>query len=149
MEIDSRVEPLVRAVLNAVVKRDAERLQAALTAFPDADKMATGYRLAAAVALYVLHDQYGRQPTPDEIRAVADKTAELENWTDITSNEIRDFLTAIYAQNTTADAIMPLKRAVLVSYVLTGDLLSSCRRQDEKWWDYLDRAEAAIEAAPR
>lgn len=146
MKIDAGIEPLVRTVLNAVVKQDTERLQTALEAFPDADAMTSGYRLAAGIAIYVLQDQYGRQPTPEEIRAVADKTAELENWTDITSDEIYSYVTAYYDRQS-VDTVMPTERAVVVSYVLAGDLLAACHRQDEKWWDYLDRAEAILEQA--
>ena len=146
MKIDDRIESLVREALTAVVKRDPERLQAAIAAFPDEHALTAGYRLAAAIALYVLQDQYGRQPTPAEVRAVADKLVELEGWTDIQSDEVTRYLTALYG-GTRVDEVLLLERAFLVSYVLAGDLLSTCRRKTEDWWDYLDRAEAAIEAS--
>jgi hypothetical protein len=110
--------------------------------------MTSGYRLAAAVAVYVLEDQYGRQPFAEEIHAVAAKLVELEGWTDVTADEVVKFLTALYAGQR-VDEVLPLQRAFLVSYVLAADLLSSCHREGEWWFDYLDRAEAAIEAAPQ
>jgi hypothetical protein len=146
MLIDEQIEPLVRDVLNAVVKRDVERIQRAIAAFPDDEAMTAGYRLATAIALYVLEGQYGRFPTADEIRAVADKLVELEGWTDITSDEVVRFLTAVYGR-TRVDEVLPLERVLLVSYVLAADLLSACRRKDEKWWDHLDRVEAALESS--
>lgn len=146
MKIDNQVEPLFREALASLVKADAERFSRALAAFPNEQAMTTGYRLAAAVAVYVLQDQYGRQPTPEEARAVAEKTVELENWTDITADEVASFLNAFYA-GATVDTVMPLDRAVLVSYVLAANLLMSCHRDGEWWFDYLDRAEAAIEDA--
>jgi hypothetical protein len=146
MKIDSRIESLVREALTAVVKRDPKRLQTAIAVFPDEHALTAGYRLAAAIALYILHDQYGRQPTPAEIRAVADKLVELEGWTDIRAEEVVRYLTTLY-DGTRVDEVLPLERAFLVSYVLAGDLLSTCRHTTEDWWDYLDRAEAALEAS--
>lgn len=146
MKIDDRVEPLFRETLAALVKADPERFRRALAAFPDEVAMTTAYRLAAAVAVYVLHDQYGRRPTPAEVRAVAEKAAELENWTDVTAGEVTAFLTAYY-DGTVVDQVMPIERAALVSFVLATNLLMSCHRDGEWWFDYLDRAEAAIESS--
>ena len=50
MRIDDRVEPLVREALDALVKKNAERFARALTAFGDAERATTGYRLTAVMA---------------------------------------------------------------------------------------------------
>jgi hypothetical protein len=147
MDIDARVEPLVREALAAVAGKDPERFQQAILAFPDDDAMTKGVQLAVALALYILHDQYGRTPTEEEIHAVANGVAELESWTDVSSDEVVTALTAAI-NRVRADQVLPLERALILAYVITGNLLASCHREGEKWWDYLDRAEAVIEATP-
>lgn len=147
MEIDGTVEPLVREALTAVVKRDPDRFAAAVAAFPDGEAIIKGMRLATALSLYALSDHYGRTPTNSEIQAVAAKLVEMEHWTDVTSSEVVATLQAAI-NNTPADEVLPMERTLIVAYVSAGNLLSSAHRDDEKWWDFLNRAEAAIEATP-
>jgi hypothetical protein len=146
MRIDDQVEPLVREALTAVVKSDPDRLRQAFAAFPDGSAMTSGARLATAVALFVLNDVYGRRPTPAEVRSVADKLVELEDWTDISSDEVTTFLTAAYG-GTRADRILPADRIAPLAYVIAGNLLSSCCKEGEFWFNYLDRAESGLEAS--
>jgi hypothetical protein len=145
MIIDERVEPLVRSTIEAVVKRDMAALQGAFARFPDDESMTYGAQLASAVGLYVLHDVYGREPTAAEIRAVANKLAEMESWTDVTADEVVLFLSAALAGQR-ADRVLPLERVAILPYVIAGNLLASCCKEGEWWFDYLDRAESAIEA---
>jgi hypothetical protein len=147
MEIDDQVESLAREALTAVVKSDAERLQRAFAAFPDDESMTRGAQLVTAVSLYVLSEVYGRTPTEPELRAVADKVVEMESWTDVTSDEVVSFLTAAY-NGTRADQVLPLPRVGPLAYVIAGNLLSSCCKEGEFWFNYLDRAEAVLEATP-
>jgi hypothetical protein len=146
MEIDRQVEPLLRESLTAVVKRNPERLAQALAAFPDDETAVTGARIAMAVALYVLQDQSGHPPTEDEIRTVARGIVASEDWTDVTEAEVTAALSSAVT-GTRADSVMPLERVLILAYVIAGYLVSFYRRDDENWWDYLDRAEAAIETA--
>jgi hypothetical protein len=144
VKIDDRVEPLVREALTAVVKHDPERLQRALEAFPDDDTMTKGTQLAVAVSLYVLHEVYGRRPTEAELRAVAGKVADLENWAGVATDEVMAFLTAAF-DRTRVDQILPLDRVALLAYVVAGNLLASLCKDGEWWFNYLDRVEAVIE----
>lgn len=146
MRIDDQVEPLVREALTAVVKSDPERLRQAFTAFPDNDAMTSGARLATAVALYVLNDVYGQRPTPAELRSVADKLVEMEDWTDVTPDEVTTFLTASY-DGARATEVLPADRIAPLAYVIAGNLLSSCCKDGEYWFNYLDRVEAGLEAS--
>lgn len=146
MKIDRQVEPLVREALTAVVKRDPERLARALATFPAGEATVSGARLAMAVALYVLRDQSGQTPTEKEIRVVAGDIAKAEDWTDVTPDEITTALNSALG-GVRADSVLPMERILLLAYVIAGYLVSSYRRDDDEWWDYLDRAEAAIEAA--
>ena len=146
MRIDDQVEPLVREALTAVVKSDPERLRAAFTAFPDDEATTSGARLATAVSLYVLNDVYGQRPTRAELKSVADKLVEMEDWTDATSEEVVTFLSAAY-DGIRADKVLSVNRVAPLAYLIAGNLLSSCCKDGEYWFNYLDRAESALEAS--
>ena len=70
----------------------------------------------------------------------------MEDWTDVTSDEVTTFLTAAY-DGTRADQILPTNRIAPLAYLIAGNLLSSCCREGEFWFNYLDRAESALEAS--
>ncbi|WP_435123357.1 hypothetical protein [Micromonospora tulbaghiae] len=146
MRIDDRIESLVREALTAVVKSDAERLERALLAFGTDDALVEGVQLATAVSLHVLRDAYGREPDGDEVRAVADKIVEMEDWTDVGSDEVFNFVSAASAGRR-ADAVLPADRIAPLAFVIAGNLLSSCCKEGEFWYNYLDRIEAQIESA--
>lgn len=147
MKIDARVEAIVRKALTGVVQRDNDKFASAIASFPDENAVAEGIRLAVALALFVLLDQYGRTPTDVEIRAVSEKVVEMEDWTDVTTDEVVAVIAAAF-NHVAADQVLPMQRVVIVSYIVAGNLVSSCHKKGEEWWDYLDRIEAAIEAAP-
>ncbi len=148
MEIDDRVEPLVREAIAAVVGQDPDRFQRAIHAFPDDDTMTKGVQLACGLTLFVLDDLYeGRRPTGEEVQSLAADVATGEEWTDITRDEVSTFFDAAY-DRVRIDTVLPLERVVILSYVVAASLLSSYHEDDEEWWEYLDRAEAAIEAMP-
>jgi len=145
--IDLRVEPLVREALAAVIGQDHERLQRALFAFQGDDAMTHGVRLATAAALFVLHDLHeGDRPTGDELAEIAGDIASAEEWIDVTAAEIAEYLQATCAGGS-PDRVLPMERVILLAFVTAANLLASYRSDDEHWWDFLDRAEAAIEAA--
>lgn len=148
MEIDSRVEPLVREALAAVVGKDPDRLQRAIVAFPDDDAMTKGVHLACALVLYGLDDLFeGRKPTDEQIRDLASDVVKSEAWTDISADEVVGFFTAIYSR-VRVDSVLPLDRVVVLAYVIAANFVSSYHEDNEVWWDYLDRVEAMIEAMP-
>lgn len=147
--IDEQVEALVRETLAGIAAKDPERLQRAVSAFPSDESVTTGIRLAVAVSLVVLHDvQEGAPPTSEELAEFADDIAKAEaDWTDITSEEILKLLTAAYNKVELSE-VLPLERVIVLVYVIAANLLGSYRDDNEPWWDYLDRIEAVIEAAP-
>lgn len=149
VKIDEQVEPLVREVLLAVVAEDSDRLTSAIKAIVDLprdDSLATASHLATSIGMYVLHDAYGGRPSPEDVRAVADKLVELESWLNLDADEVARFIDA-NLNGTLQGLDLEADRVALISHVLAGNLLSSCHRDNEEWWDYLDRAEAAIESA--
>lgn len=147
MKISRQVEPLVREAFAAVITKERDRLQQALDAFPDDEAMTDGVRLASAIALFVVQDKYGRNPAEEQLREAADDVSTVDDWTDISSDEVVTFFTAAINRER-ADAVLPPERVVLLAYVAGGYLLSFHHEDGEEWWDYLDRAEAAVEATP-
>jgi hypothetical protein len=148
MRIDDRIEPLVRQALEGAVKRDGDRLDAALTAFPDETSRLAGLQLVVAICGMTLVELYGDKPSADDIQALADKVAEMEGWASITSGEVSTFLTALINATPLEQALSP-ERIVPLAFIVTASLLSGAPRAEGEWWfNRLDQVEAAIEAAP-
>lgn len=145
MKISSRVEPLVRSALDAAVQRDFLQLDAALKAFPDDQTTKQGIELVLAITLYIMHDMYRGKPSEAETRAVAAEIARAESWVEPTEAEITEFLLRLVSGEPFAPSV-PSENVFILGFVSAANLLSSCRRDDEEWWNHLDRAEAAIEA---
>ncbi|MEU4564750.1 hypothetical protein AB0F72_40745 [Actinoplanes sp. NPDC023936] len=149
MIVDDRVEPLVREIFGAVVKRDEDKLDAVLNSFPDDDSRLKGLHLALAVCGFVVHDAYDGKPTPDEIRLLADEISSMEQWSALSGAQVTEFLDAVLHGKSLTPLFDPVS-ATMLTYVVTGSLLASSTkiRKGEWWFNYLDRVEAAIEAAP-
>jgi hypothetical protein len=147
VQIDARIEQQVREALTAVIKDDGDRFVRAIDGFADETAVLTGARLALGVALYVLHDQADGPPTDDDLRTVAEDIIASTSWTGVTANEIERYLRAALQGVATSD-VVPVESVIPLAFLTAGYLLSFMREDDEAWWDYLDRAEAALEAAP-
>ncbi|MGH3729924.1 MAG: hypothetical protein ACRDTU_14425 [Micromonosporaceae bacterium] len=147
MEIDSQVEPLVREALDAAVKKDADRLGTALTAFADEDMWRRGLELTVAIGTVALLDMYDGGPSAEELPEGARAISDMEAWAGLSSDEVRGYLTALANREPLDDKLHP-ERAVLLVFVVTGSLLSSSpkKREGEWWYQYLDRVEATIAA---
>lgn len=146
MRIDDRIESLVREALTAVVKGEPERMRRAFLAFRDDRSLNEGTQLATAVSVYVLNDVYGQPPTPTELREVADNVVNMEDWTDVSSDEIVAFLSAAYS-GTNVVEVVQVDRIAAIAFLTAGHLLASCCEDGEYWFNYLDRVETAIEAS--
>lgn len=146
MRIDDQVETLARSALDAAVKRDFDRLESALQAFPDDDVARRAVELALAVCTFVLVDVHQGKPDGEQIKVVAGKIAEMERWAEPTTEEIHTLLSGLF-DRTSQVGVMPTESVVVLSFVVAASLLASLHLKDEEWWNYLDRAEAAIEKA--
>ncbi|MEV0329495.1 hypothetical protein AB0H63_24060 [Micromonospora echinospora] len=146
MRIDDRAEPLVRAAIHAAVKQDFGKLDQSMRAFTDDELARNGVELTLAVILFVLQDIHGGRPDNAAIREVANEIAEDESWSKASAGEATAFLSRLVAGEPMVD-VFSAEETVVLAYVCAGHLLSSNRQDSEKWWNYLDRAEAAIEAA--
>lgn len=148
MKIDDKIEPLVREALDASVKEDTERLDAALKAFPSEDARRKGLELTVAIAFGVLVDSHDGKPSPEQLRHVAQTVAQMEHWAGVTQDEAHAYLSALVKSESLA--ALDSETTVLLTFVITASLLSSSRKlkQDEWWFNYLDRIEAQLEATP-
>ncbi|MGH3712486.1 MAG: hypothetical protein ACRDT4_03360 [Micromonosporaceae bacterium] len=149
MEIDERVEPLVRKALNAAVKRDTDRLDAALKAFPDVEARQKGLELAMMIAIAALYDSYGGKPSLEQVGQVANLLSETEEWSGITAEDAFKYLRTVLAGESIAEAF-DHEVAVPWTFVVTAALLSSSeqKREGEFWFNYLDRILMQLETAP-
>ncbi|WP_320067582.1 hypothetical protein [Micromonospora sp. RTGN7] len=145
MKISKQVEPLVRSALDAAVKRDFDRLDAALKAFPNDQAVAEAVALALSVILYVLRDLHHGKPSKPETEAIAAEIARGEAWAQPTEGEVKTFLVKLVNGEPLAEDL-PSESVIVLAFVSAASLLASCHREDEQWWDYLDRAETALEA---
>ncbi|WP_328848655.1 hypothetical protein [Micromonospora zamorensis] len=146
MKINSSVEVTMRATIHAAVKRDFATLDERLRSLKDDDNAAATVELALAVVGFLMVDIHGGRPGDDQIVAVAGEVAEAESWAQPTRREVADFLMKLMRGEPFASAV-PAENVIVLAFVVAANLLSSCRRDDEKWWDYLDRIEATMEAA--
>lgn len=146
MKIDSRVEPLVRSAIHAAVTSDFPKLDEALQAFPDDEATRKAVELGLSIIYVLMIDIHEGRPDEDEIRGVAAEVARAEAWASPTEEEVTVFLLRLMNDQPFA-GVVPIENVYILAFVVAANLLSSCRRDDEEWWDYLDRAEAALEAA--
>jgi hypothetical protein len=146
MRIDNRVEKMVREVVAAVITQDAGRMESAIRSFPNDQALTEGVRLAAAISLYVLGDQLGSSPSEERLLQIAREIAASEGWADIKADEVMSYLTAALG-GISFEEVLPAERFAVLTYVIAGCLISFFHRPEEKWWIYLDRAEAGLEAA--
>lgn len=147
MKIDEHVESLVRDALHGAVKRDIDRLDASLKAFHDKASRRAATGLLMAVSAYVVLDLYGGQrPSDEQLRALADKVAEEESWSNLTAEEINTYLHTVLGDKT--EPPLDPDAGVLMIFIVTGSLLSGRPKPEGQWWfNYLDQVEAALEKA--
>ncbi|MEU8214209.1 hypothetical protein AB0C47_00385 [Micromonospora taraxaci] len=146
MKINSSVEAAMRTTIHAAVQRDFAKLDDRLRTLKDDDTAAATVELALALVGFLMVDIHQGRPSDDQISAVAEEVAEAESWAQPTSREVADFLMRLM-RGEPFTAAVPSENVIILAFVVAANLLSSCRRDDEKWWDYLDRVEALMEAA--
>ncbi|MFI6762545.1 hypothetical protein ACIBF5_25765 [Micromonospora sp. NPDC050417] len=146
MRVDKRVEPTVRKAIHAAVIRDFPLLEGQLQKLPDDEAVRKAIELTLALIYFLMVDIHEGEPTDAEIRGVAAEIARAEAWARPADAEVTAFLSKLMKREAFAPEV-PDENVIILAFVSAANLLSSCRRDEEEWWDYLDRAEAAIEAA--
>ncbi|MFB9239124.1 hypothetical protein ACFFWC_26945 [Plantactinospora siamensis] len=144
--MDPEIEPLVRDAIHAAVIRDFDVLDERLQALPAGEPTARAVELTTALVYLIMIDIHNGKPTEEEIRGVAAEIARGEAWAAPTAEEVTSYLVRLLNGQPFGTEV-PSENVVILAFVCAANLLSSCHRDDEEWWDYLDRAEAALEAA--
>ncbi|GAA5192456.1 hypothetical protein GCM10023322_52080 [Rugosimonospora acidiphila] len=148
MRIDARIEPLVREVLDASVKKDLNRLEAGLAAVGDGPDAALAIQLALAICVYVLlelHD--GNRPTGAQIDSLAQEIARDEGWAQVRGGDVVALLTNLFS-GPQLDKGMPVEEAITLPFIVAANLLASSSEPADgnRWFDYLDEIEEKLEA---
>lgn len=145
MKIDSRVEPIVRNTIHAAVISDFAKLDQALQSFPDDEATQKAVELGIALIYFLMVDSHRGRPSEGQIRGVSAEIARAEARASPSEEEVTIFLLLLMKGEPLAGSA-PIENVFILTFIVAANLLSSCRRPDEEWWDYLDRAEAALEA---
>jgi hypothetical protein len=149
MQIDEHVEEAVREAYRAVIAKDGPRLVNAFRDLSEDDArtaVAYGLFVCGFVVKDVLRDGITEQNL-DQLAAaiIASESA----WVDLGSAEdLAALLRAAATGDTSFAEVRDRQDVVGKIFVCGGYLLTSYRRDDQHWWDYLDEIWAALEAAP-
>ncbi|MFI9640040.1 hypothetical protein ACIG87_08225 [Micromonospora sp. NPDC051925] len=148
MKIDERIEPLVRAVLDAAVQRDAARFDEAITRLSGPVELQEGVQLAVTICAFVVFDVHSGAPTSVQIQEIAGDIERQESWIGPSSAEVASFLDALVQRRSIAD-VLSQEAVIVLPFVIAANLLTTASQQEQgEWWfNYLDKVEAAIEAA--
>lgn len=148
MKIDDQVEALVRAVLDAAVHRDTERFEAAMNALSGSRETLTkAAELTLAVNAAVLFEVHDGAPSPQQVDELSRDISRQEQWADISMEDVHAILVALTTGN--PPRIADSANGGIAVFVVAANLLATASQPDEgEWWfNYLDKVEAAIEAA--
>lgn len=146
MKIDDRIESLVRDTLHTAVIRDSQRLEEQLLALADDETTRKVVELTLALLYFLMVDIHGHKPSNAEVEATAVGVVQAEAWAQLNPEETVRFHQRLMNGQPIADSLSA-ESLIITSVVSVANLLSSCRRDNEEWWNYLDRAEAVLEAA--
>ncbi|MEU7676882.1 hypothetical protein AB0C42_18965 [Micromonospora taraxaci] len=148
MRIDEQVEALVRAVLDAAVHRDAARFDSAMDALGASQEVFTAaVGLTLAVNAAVLFEVHDGLPSAHQVDELSRTISHQEQWAGVSAEDAHAVLSAV----TTGPPprIENAAGGMTAVFVVAANLLATASRPDEgEWWfNYLDKVEAAIEAA--
>ncbi|BCJ61229.1 hypothetical protein [Micromonospora endophytica] len=148
MKIDDKVEKQVRAVLDALVHRDPDRLDRAMSNIAAGRQLQAALELSVAICGFVLFETHDGAPEPVDIDEIAGDLESQERWLEVEKAEVVAFLTALVDRRPLSE-VLPRDSAVVLPFVVAANLLatSSAPEEGEWWFNYLDKVEAAIEAA--
>ncbi|MGH3662554.1 MAG: hypothetical protein ACRDT8_00685 [Micromonosporaceae bacterium] len=149
MEIDTKIEALVRETLQAAANQDIDGFDTALKAFPDDDARRKGLHVAVAVSSAALYDMHGGRPSGDQVRETAQALAQAGAWAAVTGEEAMAYLVALVNGSPLEEALDP-QLAVLLIFVMTSALLNSPRARQRaeggSWSGYFEQLQGRLRA---
>ncbi len=146
MTIDNEVESTVREVLGAVIARDLGRFEAGLaTVGEHGDDFATrALQLAISVCATAVVNVHGRAPSPEEARALAERTSKRLAWAGVPEDEVAKYVGAV-VDGTALDTAFDGQRLTLLTFMIAGSLVSASTGERGTWENYLDEIEGELE----
>ncbi|MEU4401476.1 hypothetical protein [Micromonospora orduensis] len=148
MRIDDQVETLVRAVLDAAVHRDSGRFEGAMDALVGSQETLTkAVELTLAVNAAVLFEVHDGRPSPEQVNELSRNISQQEQWAGVSAADVHALLVAVTTGN--PPVVASSVDGATAVFVVAANLLATASQPDEgEWWfNYLDKVEAAIEAA--
>lgn len=104
---------------------------------------------AAVIAWFItVDDNGGKVPSPDDLRETAEDAAAVEDRAKLSVETVYTYLSQCVFGDVSPFDALSLADAKRMPFIVAGNLLASVRRDGEEWYEYLDRVEAAIAAAP-
>lgn len=149
MDIDERVEPLVREAIDAAVKKNLDQLHAAFSAISDRGTVTNATDLVRAVCAQVVLDTFhGQRPTYAQIDSLAGDIAFEEGWARVRKNDIATLLNNVLLGEEQVYHELSPEEEVALPFIVAANLLTeNSEPSDGDWIDYLDRVESSIAAA--
>jgi hypothetical protein len=148
--ISLETEKPFRKALGHAIRNELEEMHEGLLRLSD-EQIVACLNLCALVAGYVAIDACGRQwPDEDNLRGIGEVPTESENAraSGLRAEDSYAYVKRVALGAEQLDAVLsPVEDAATFSFVITGHLLVAFSKPEEDWWEYLDRIEAATEAA--
>jgi hypothetical protein len=111
--------------------------------WPDEETASRAGQLAVAIVEYVILDLHDWRPTDAEMRQIAEVAAEAEAWADMTPEIFVEAITAVLDHR---QARLEPHVMAVAPFIRAGNTLAAGAEDDERWFKYLNRVEAALES---
>jgi hypothetical protein len=149
MNIDDRVESLVREGIDAAVKKNLDRLHAVFATISDGGIATAATDLVRAVCAKVVLDTFhGQRPTYAQIDSLAGDVAFEEGWARVRKNGIATLLHSVLSDEELPCHDLSPDEELALPFIVAANLLNeNSEPPDGDWVDYLDRVESTIAAA--
>jgi hypothetical protein len=149
MPIDLATEQNLRKVLFAALKGSHGSFEQSLEAFADKDSLLAACTRATDLSALMILEQCKGHPSTDAMSGIAEHAAEHNQWSSISSDEFRQFISVIFAA-TPLEQVLELGTALRIPFVLCAHLLLIWHAPAEQAQDYLDRLwDTLEEGGPR
>lgn len=150
MQIDPSVEEPTRKLFGHAIRAELDGFERQLGEF-DERRAGEALRLATLIAGAVaLEVNEGRQPSDADLRLLAQTVAKAQIGYTLTEDQVHTYLSRCVFGGENLDELFGKGEAVALPFLVTGTMLGSYthRDQGQKWWQYLDQIEGALEATP-
>lgn len=148
--ISTDIEKPFRDALGRAIRNEIEQMHEGLLRLTD-EQIISCLGLCAFVAGYVAINACGRQwPDEDNLRRLAEGATTSNNARafGLKAEDSYAYVKRVALRGEPVDTVLsPPWDAGTLSFVITGHLIVAFGTVDQHWWEYLNKIEAAYEAA--